>query len=94
MMMLEVEALAGLGIRYPAKASTSRKGLPRSSGHWLLQRHLGLLLASFAGMRERGRTAALLHVDSANATGATALYESVGMRPVMVIDVWRRTSAV
>lgn len=50
-----------------------------------------LLLSAFAGMRARGRTAALLHVDSANATGATRLYESVGMRPVVVIDVWRRT---
>jgi mycothiol synthase len=52
-----------------------------------------LLLSSFAAMRERGRVAALLHVDSANATGATRLYESVGMRPVVVIDVWRRTVA-
>lgn len=50
-----------------------------------------LLLSSFAGMRERGRRVALLHVDSANATGATALYESVGMRPVLVIDMWRCT---
>jgi len=50
-----------------------------------------LLLSSFAHMRTRGRTAALLHVDVANATGATALYESVGMRPVVVIDVWRCT---
>lgn len=50
-----------------------------------------LLLSAFAGMRERGRRAALLHVDSANATGATALYEAVGMRPVVVLDVWRWT---
>ena len=49
----------------------------------------GLLLSSFAAMRASGRRAALLHVDTANATGATALYESVGMRPVVVIDVWR-----
>ena len=48
-----------------------------------------LLLTSFAAMRERGRSAALLHVDTANATGATRLYESVGMRPGVVIDVWR-----
>lgn len=52
-----------------------------------------LLLSSFSHMRERGRVAALLHVDSANATGATALYESVGMRPAVVIDVWRVTRA-
>lgn len=52
-----------------------------------------LLLSAFAAMRERGRRAALLHVDSANATGATALYERVGMRPVVVLDVWRWTGA-
>jgi mycothiol synthase len=50
-----------------------------------------LLLTSFAAMRARGRTGVLLHVDGGNATGATALYESVGMRPVTVIDVWRAT---
>lgn len=48
-----------------------------------------LLMSAFAGMRERGRGFALLHVDTANATGATRLYESVGMEPVVVIDVWR-----
>ena len=52
-----------------------------------------LLLSSFEDMRRRGRSAALLHVDTANATGATRLYESVGMRAVVVIDVWRRTVA-
>jgi mycothiol synthase len=49
-----------------------------------------LLTTAFAGMCERGRSAVLLHVDSANRTGATRLYESVGMRPAVVIDVWRR----
>ncbi|MFP5218793.1 MAG: GNAT family N-acetyltransferase [Actinomycetes bacterium] len=53
-----------------------------------------LLTASFAHMRGRGRAAALLHVDSANATGATALYESVGMTPSVVIDVWRVVARV
>lgn len=53
-----------------------------------------LLLSSFAHMRERGRKAALLHVDTANATGATHLYESVGMTPVVVIDAWRLTRSV
>ena len=53
-----------------------------------------LLLSSFAHQRERGRRAALLHVDTANATGATRLYESVGMRPVQVVDAWRLTRSV
>jgi mycothiol synthase len=48
-----------------------------------------LLLAAFADMRARGRRAALLHVDTANATGATRLYDGVGMRPVLVLDMWR-----
>jgi GNAT superfamily N-acetyltransferase len=53
-----------------------------------------LLLSSFAHMLERGRVAALLHVDTANHTGATRLYESVGMTPVVVIDAWRLTRPV
>lgn len=36
-----------------------------------------------------GRVGTLLHVDSNNRTPALGLYESVGMRPVLVIDVWR-----
>lgn len=53
-----------------------------------------LLLSAFVGMQERGRSVALLHVDSNNATGATRLYESVGMTPVVVLDVWRCTRSV
>jgi ribosomal protein S18 acetylase RimI-like enzyme len=37
-----------------------------------------------------GRVAVLLHVDVANVTGALRLYESVGMRPVLVIDAWAK----
>ncbi|NUT46074.1 MAG: GNAT family N-acetyltransferase [Saccharothrix sp.] len=36
-----------------------------------------------------GRVGTILHVDSNNTTPALGLYESVGMRPVLVIDVWR-----
>lgn len=50
-----------------------------------------LLRTSFAEMRRRGRTQAILDVDSNNATGAVDLYESVGMRPIQPVDVWRRT---
>ena len=38
-----------------------------------------LLLTSFADYRARGRTGVQLGVDSGNTTGATRLYESVGM---------------
>jgi len=50
-----------------------------------------LLQISFADMRRRGRVAAILHVDTANVTDALRLYESVGMRPVLQVDIWRRT---
>jgi mycothiol synthase len=39
-----------------------------------------LLLHSFAEFVRRGKLAATLHVDAASLTGATRLYESVGMR--------------
>ena len=35
-----------------------------------------------------------LHVDTDNVTPALRLYESVGMRAVLVIDAWTRTLAV
>lgn len=60
---------------------------------WARGRGLGraLLLSAFAAMRERGRAAALLHVDSAGNAPALGLYTSVGMTPVVVIDAWTRT---
>jgi mycothiol synthase len=47
-----------------------------------------LLLEHFARAAADGRTAAILHVDVSNVTGALRLYESVGMRPVLEIDAW------
>lgn len=38
-----------------------------------------LLVHSFGDFRRRGKAAATLHVDAANLTGATRLYEAVGM---------------
>jgi ribosomal protein S18 acetylase RimI-like enzyme len=38
-----------------------------------------LLLSAFADYRDRGRTSVQLGVDTGNTTGATRLYESVGM---------------
>jgi len=43
-----------------------------------------LLLHAFAALAARGLPGAVLTVDTKNRTGATALYESVGMRPVRV----------
>lgn len=51
--------------------------LPESRGRGIA----GALLArAFVALRERGLTTATLNVDAHNETGATALYERVGMR--------------
>lgn len=50
-----------------------------------------LLRQAFAADARNGRTGTILHVDTNNPTPALGLYESVGMRPVLVIDVWRRS---
>jgi mycothiol synthase len=48
-----------------------------------------LLRHAFATDAAAGRSGTLLHVDTNNTTPALRVYESVGMRPVLVIDVWR-----
>lgn len=48
-----------------------------------------LLRHAFATDAAAGLTGTLLHVDTDNVTPALGLYESVGMRPVLVIDAWR-----
>lgn len=48
-----------------------------------------LLRHAFAVDVAAGRAGTLLHVDTDNVTPALGLYESVGMRPVLVIDAWR-----
>lgn len=53
-----------------------------------------LLRRSFAADAAAGRAGTVLHVDSNNTTPAVGLYESVGMRSVLIVDVWRRTLSV
>ncbi|UYM03380.1 GNAT family N-acetyltransferase [Solicola gregarius] len=48
-----------------------------------------LLRKAFADDAARDLDGTILHVDSNNTTPALGLYESVGMRTVLVIDVWR-----
>lgn len=50
-----------------------------------------LLRRAFAVDSANGRAGTILHVDTNNTTPALGLYESVGMRPSLVLDVWRRT---
>ncbi len=49
-----------------------------------------LLQSAFAADAARGRAGTILHVDTNNPTPALDLYLSLGMRPVLVIDAWRR----
>jgi mycothiol synthase len=49
-----------------------------------------LLLRSFREFRNRGMTGATLGVDAANSTGATKLYESVGMHVEQETVVWEK----
>ena len=49
-----------------------------------------LLLHSFREFRRRGLTRATLGVDAANTTGATRLYESVGMHVAQENVVWEK----
>jgi len=52
-----------------------------------------LLLHSFREFRRRGMTRATLGVDSTNPTGATHLYESVGMHVDLEMIVWEKLLA-
>lgn len=56
----------------------------RGIGRWLLE-------CAFADAARRGRERAFLTVDSDNTTGATRLYEGVGMVPEEIMDVYRRS---
>ena len=49
-----------------------------------------LLREAFARFAARGAHKAVLNVDAENTTGATALYERVGMRVVNRWDLWER----
>ena len=47
-----------------------------------------LLRRAFVHYRDLGRRATLLGVDATNTTGAVALYEKVGMSPVIVMEAY------
>jgi mycothiol synthase len=68
---------------------------------WLavLESHRGrgigsaLLRHSFTALASRGLVRIRLNVDAENVTGATAVYERVGMRTVNRWDLWERVSS-
>lgn len=53
-----------------------------------------LLRRSFATFAHRERQSVFLNVDAENPTGATVLYERVGMRVVNRWELWERSSVV
>ena len=61
--------------------------LPNARGRGLARL---LLRQAFAEDARRGRGGTQLNVDTNKLTPALGLYSSVGMRAVLVIDVWRR----
>ncbi|MGH3713719.1 MAG: GNAT family N-acetyltransferase [Micromonosporaceae bacterium] len=65
--------------------------LPSARGRGLAKY---LLRRTFARDAAAGRKGTILHVDTNNTTPALGLYESVGMKPVLVIDVWRTSVEV
>jgi ribosomal protein S18 acetylase RimI-like enzyme len=50
-----------------------------------------LLLTCFAEFQRRGLGEAALGVDAGNETGAVALYEAVGMRPIKIYETYEKT---
>ena len=85
----------------PIAALTASAGDDGGWVDWLavLPSHRGrgigaaLLRRSFATFAARGLRRVLVNVDAENVTGATAVYERVGMRVVNRWDLWERSSA-
>jgi mycothiol synthase len=69
----DVPQVAQLGVRKPWRG--------RGIGSALLRR-------SFADIARRGGREVTLWVDSENATGAIGVYERVGMRPIVITDLY------
>ncbi|MBN1963444.1 MAG: GNAT family N-acetyltransferase [Anaerolineae bacterium] len=67
--------IASFGVRRPWR----RRGVGQA-----------LLRASFLAFRQRGWARAWLHVDASNLTGATRLYEKVGMRVARAYQMYEK----
>ena len=80
--------LAGVSLctSYPDMGWVDTLGVRRSyRGKGLAKALLG---HSFAALHRRGQRRIGLGVDADNLTGATKLYESVGMHPDVTVSVW------
>jgi mycothiol synthase len=83
-LLAQVEDGRGWVSDLGTRSAWRRRGIARS----LLQR-------AFAEFTKRGLPEAALGVDAGNETGAVALYEGVGMRPIKVYQTYeKRLSAV
>jgi mycothiol synthase len=71
------------GVAWVTELGVRREARGRGLGAALLQR-------AFEGFAARRISSVVLVVDAANPTGATVLYERVGMRVVKRFDVWER----
>jgi GNAT superfamily N-acetyltransferase len=65
--------------------------LPAGRGRGIAKQ---LLHTYFSESQAVGRGGVILHVDVANVTNALAIYESVGMRAVLQIDAWTKTTPI
>lgn len=83
-LALEGDQIAGLVNSLERAPTDARKGEIETLGVRKLYRRRGLgqalLLHAFRALQQRGVPAAHLFVDAANKTGATRLYQRVGMR--------------
>lgn len=77
------DSRAEFGDSYVRTLGVARAARGRGIARWLLA-------VAFADAVRRGRTGVALTVDSDSPTGATRLYEGMGMEPRQVIDAWRR----
>ena len=78
------DSRAEFGQSYVRTLSVLKPTRGRGIARWLLECH-------FAQAVRDGRTGTMLTVDAENTTGATKLYESVGMVPVQIIEVVARS---
>ncbi len=65
--------------------------VPQARGHGIATY---LLRTAFALDAAAGRAGTILHVDTNNTTPALTLYEGVGMRPVLTIDVFENVRSL
>lgn len=88
------DRVAGASLNYPERGGDPGYGLVGTLGVRRAWRRRGvgeaLLRRSFAALHARGRRKVRLSVDAENTTGATRLYERVGMHVLRQSNAWER----